>query len=109
MEDFNKIIKVLEALGYGNEHILKFKIKRFERLDPAHIKFNEKNKEKIIEIFMKFHLRHAVEATEDEFPASRGVLPLNRFIQFLEEYDEKFDLNWCEIDLKEITIKPIYL
>jgi hypothetical protein len=36
-------------------------------------------------------------------------LPFNRFIEFLEEYDEKFDLNWCEIDLKEVVLKPIYL
>jgi hypothetical protein len=109
MEDFSKITKVLEALGYGKEHDLRFTLHRFERLDSAHIKFKEKDRKKILEVFEKFHFRHAVKVKEGEFPSSVGVLPFNRFIEFLEEYDEKFDLNWCEIDLKEVVLKPIYL
>jgi hypothetical protein len=27
----------------------------------------------------------------------------------LREYDDKFNLNWCEIEFKELTIKPVYL
>ena len=103
-----KIEKILNALGYEEDAVIMFTLRRFERLNKHHIKLNISN-EKIQDVFEKFHERFGVKIHDNEFPSSSGNLKIRHFIEFLEAYDEKFDLNWCEIDLKELIIRPRYL
>jgi len=109
MPHISKIKKVLEALGYKDEDLLQFKLKRFEKLNRTNVNIEAKDEKELKEKFKMFADRHNLEIIDDKFPALHGSMELKNLIEFLREYDERFNLNWCEIDFKEITIKPVYL
>jgi len=104
-----KIKAVLQALGYPEDATIRFTVHRFEKLDKIHVNVKKKEKAEIEEMFNLFHKRFGLKIKGDNFPSSQGELQIFKFIEFLEEYDEKFNLDWCDIDFKELTIKPTYL
>lgn len=104
-----KIKKVLEALGYKESDELLFTIKRFEKLRKTNVNVEVKDDNVLQEMFKMFAKRHNMTIINNEFPTLNGSMKLKDLINFLREYDEKFNINWCEIDFKEITIKPAYL
>ena len=109
MPHIGKVQKVLEALGYKENDLVLFKLKRFEKLNRTNVNIEAKDAKELKEKFMMFAERHKLNVVDDQFPALHGSMELKELIEFLREYDEKFNLNWCELDFKEITIKPVYL
>lgn len=109
MERTSKIKNILNSLGYLEDSTIKFVIKRFEKVDHIHVSVTGKDEEKLMEMFELFHKKHEVKISEGNFPSSVGELDMSSFMDFLEEYDKKFNLDWCEIDFKELTVKPVYL
>jgi hypothetical protein len=105
----SKVRDMLYSLGYAQDATIMFTIKRLERLDPIHVNASGKEEEQIKEMFDLFHRRYGVRIIGGVFPSSSGSLQIDTLIEFLEEYDEKFNLDWCEIDFKELIVKPIYL
>jgi hypothetical protein len=109
MPHISKIQKVLEALGYKETDLITFKLKRFEKLNKTNVNIQAKDANELDEKYKLFTERYELRIIDDAFPAVSGRMELKEFIEFLREYDEKFNLNWCEIDFKEFTIKPAYL
>ena len=109
MPHIGKIQKVLEALGYQENDLILFKLKRFEKLNLTNVNLKAKDTKELKEKFEMFAERHKMKIIDEQFPALHGSMELKNLVDFLREYDEKFNLNWCEIDFKEITIKPVYL
>lgn len=109
MSRIEKIKSMLHSLGYTHDATVRFIVRRFEKVDSLHVSVRGKNDDKVKEMFDKFHVRHGVNIVGGNFPSSSGQLQIDRLIEFLEEYDEKFNLNWCEVDFKELIIKPAYL
>lgn len=109
MPHIEKVRKVLEALGYKENDLILFKLKRFEKLNKTNVNIQSKDTHDLKEKFKLFAERYNLRIIDDDFPALSGNIELKDLIEFLKEYDEKFNLNWCEIDFKEITVKPVYL
>jgi hypothetical protein len=84
-------------------------VHRFEKVDKLHTNVKGKEKDRLEEMFELFHKRFGVKIKGDNFLSSHGELQISKFIEFIGEYDEKFNLDWCDIDFKELTIKPVYL
>jgi hypothetical protein len=109
MPHIAKIRKVLEALGYKEDDLLLFTLRRFEKLSKSNVNIEAKDNNELKEKFRMFAARNDLRVLDSDFPSLNGSMKLKNLIDFLREYDEKFNLNWCEIDFKEITIKPIFL
>jgi len=109
MPHIEKIKKVLETLGYKENDVLLFTIRRFEKLKRESVNITANNNEELAEKFRLFAERNKLRIIDETFFSLKGNMELNNFMEFLREYDEKFNLNWCEIEFKELTIKPVYL
>ena len=109
MPHIEKIKKILDALGYKDGDVLLFTIRRFEKLKRESVNIAAKNNEELSEKFGLFAERNKLRIVDDKFFSLNGNMKLSNFIDFLREYDDKFNLNWCEIEFKELTIKPVYL
>jgi hypothetical protein len=104
-----KISRVLETLGYRPDDELLFTLRRFEPIDRIHTKIDATDDEEAMRKFSMFAERHRLRVIGNEFPSLNGVLKVRELIEFLREYDDKFDLAWCELDFKEMVIRPNYL
>jgi hypothetical protein len=94
MADLEKIRRIAEALG---EERIKFVIRRDEPLEKE-------------ERFKIIHEKYGVEIRKGKaFPTSYGELLIDDFINFLEEYDDDFELETTLIDLEAVVINPLYL
>lgn len=109
MNRIEKIKNMLESLGYTSDMNVMFTLKRFEKVDNIHSNVKGKDDEQIYEMFKMFNSRHKLRIVGQTFPSSAGEMSIKNFLDFLEEYDDKFGLEWCEIDFKELSIKPVYL
>jgi hypothetical protein len=109
MSRIEKIKSVLQSLGYSPDMTVRFTLRRFEKVDRIHTNAKVKSEEQLKERFELFNNRYDMKIVGDNFPSSSGQLKVKNFFEFLEEYDEKFNLDWCEIEFKEITIKLAYL
>ncbi|MCW1296692.1 MAG: hypothetical protein OH319_03345 [Candidatus Parvarchaeota archaeon] len=104
-EEIEKIRKILCALGIEGKKV-KFAIRRSEFLDEEHVNTSGNIKEKFIELHQNYGVK--IENLRS-YPVSYGELEMEKFIEFLEEYDEMFDLNYTLIDVDAIIINPSLL
>ena len=109
MERNQKIKNMLEALGYTCDANIRFSLRRFEKVDRIHSNVKGKDEEQLNEMFKLFHTRFGIKIAGNTFPVSTGEISVKKFMDFLGEYDEKFGLDWCEIEFKELSIKPAYI
>ncbi|MDD5181668.1 MAG: hypothetical protein PHC66_00685 [Candidatus Nanoarchaeia archaeon] len=109
MERIERIKRVLDALGYKETSTVQFTLRRFEKVDRIHANIKGKTDEQLHEIFKMFNKRYEMKLVGESFPSTAGALTVKEMLDYLEEYDNKFSLDWCELDFKEVIIKLSYL
>jgi len=90
---FELISKVVDVLG-GE---VNFVLRRTELLE---------DEEGFRELHERYGLKYKISRG---YTHSYGRLNKERFLEFLREFDAKFDLNTCVIDLGGVTINPSLL
>ena len=109
MDRIERIKRVLDVLGYKEETKVQFTLRRFEKVDRIHANIKGKNDEQLHEIFKMFNKRYGMKLVGESFPSTAGALTVKEMLDYLEEYDHKFSLDWCELDFKEVIIKLNYI
>jgi len=94
MDRFEKIRKIAEIVQ-GNNVV--FVVRRTEAVD------NE-------DAFLKLHQKYGVDCKTTKISArSQGELPIEKFIEFLKEYDDQFELGETIIELESVVINPLLM
>lgn len=94
MDRFEKIRKIAEVI-HGNNIV--FIIRRTEPVDRE-------------ETFVKLHEKFGVNQKLTRVSAtSRGELPIDKFIEFIREYDEQFELGTTIIEMESVVINPLLM
>jgi hypothetical protein len=94
LDKFDKIKKIAEVVQGDN---IIFIVRRTEPVDDE-------------EAFVKLHAKYKLKCQTTRVSArSQGELPLNKFVDFLKEYDEQFELGETVIELESVVINPLLM
>ncbi len=99
-EFFKKVRRILDALELRK---VKFSVRRSETLDEDFVNLSENVRERFVELHEKYDLKVKNIST---FPVSSGELEIEKFLKFLKEYDELFNLEYTVIDLGFLILNP---
>ena len=94
MDRFEKIKKIAEVVQ-GNNVV--FIIRRTEPVD---------RKEEFVKLHEKYGLNRKLTRVS---ATTRGELPLNKFVEFLKEYDEQFEIGTTVIEMESVVINPLLM
>jgi hypothetical protein len=91
---FEKIGKIVDALG---EKRVKFAVRRTEPVE---------NKNDFVALHEKYGVKCKIGQNSSN---SYGSLEKEAFLNFLKEFDKKYDLGTTLIDLESVVINPLFL
>jgi hypothetical protein len=94
MDRFEKIRKIAEVVQGDN---VVFIIRRTEPVERE-------------EEFKKLHENYGVECKLTRVSATtRGELGIDKFIAFIKEYDDQFELGTTVIEMESVVINPLLM
>ena len=94
MDRFERIRKIAEIV-HGNKVV--FIVRRTEPVDRE-------------DDFAALHKKYNLDCKITRVSATtRGELPLDKFIEFLREYDKEFELGTTVIEMESVVINPLLM
>ena len=94
MDRFEKIKKIAEIVQGAN---VVFIIRRAEPVE---------REDSFVALHKKYGLQYKVTRVS---ATTRGELPINKFVEFLREYDKDFELGTTVIEMESIVINPLLM
>ena len=105
----DKIAAVIAALGYKPMDVVHVLIRRLEPLKGMFVNLKGKSDGEIDVMFRQFNKANGAVVKGSPHYVSIIEARVSELLNFLEEYDTKYNLRYCEIEFKEVLIRPSYM